>query len=133
MMDRLRVCLTTILCRLQYLPPWTSASITIDTLNMHSHREIVKFASFGFYTQADLSTNDLSHTLGYDVSVIPDIRRHWSWILCTCYLLWCVLFPYVIVASGFWLNQRFVCLFICLLMDLYIHIFLKSYIKPNLM
>ena len=81
-MHRLRVCHNTILRRLLHLPPWASASNMFATLNVRSHQEIVRFASFGLCTRIDLSTNELLHTLNHsDASVMSDIRSYWSRIL----------------------------------------------------
>ena len=81
-MDRLRVCLNTILRRLLHFAPWASASNMFATLNVRSHQEVVRLASFGLCTRIELSTNELLHTLSYDdTSVMSDIRNYWSWIL----------------------------------------------------
>ena len=83
-MDRLRVCHNTILRRLLHLPPWTRASNMVATLNVRSHQEVVRFASFSHCTRIDLSTYELLHTLNQsDASVMPDIRNDLSRILHT--------------------------------------------------
>jgi len=83
-MDRLRVCHNTILRTLLHLPPWTGANNMFATLNVRSHQEIVRLASFGLCTLVDLRTNELLHTIGHsDASVISDIRTYWSRILYT--------------------------------------------------
>ena len=56
-MDRLRVCHNTILRRLLHLSPWASASNMFATLNVRSHQEVVRFASFGLRARIDLSKN----------------------------------------------------------------------------
>ena len=53
-----------------------------STLNVRSHQEVVRFASFGLCTHIDLNTNELLLTLNHsDASVMSDIRNYWSRIL----------------------------------------------------
>ena len=53
-------------------------------LNIRSHQEVVRFASFGLRARIDLGTNELLHTLGLsDAAVMSDIRSCWSRILYT--------------------------------------------------